>query len=637
MNNQELCLHVLSIDQRLITIMSGKFIVQNGINVDAIKIDFDSEWDGLTKQVILSNGVDDPKRFVYEPPYLKIPSALIDEDGSKLEVSVLGYKGSELRMVTAKMLNRLKVVKSGSVDAGEVEDDVKDIWGDIQDALGKVTGYETEIDQAKQDITEALSKVDSLVETMQGSIQSSKNILESVKAQKADVDSTIQQFKADATEYDTKFNGYVSEAKESKEASAASATSASESAENASTSATNASASATNANASADAAALSATNAANSAKEAADNLSLLGASTLTRKEKDTFVHVDDAFPTKLLGIEIEGACKQDGTPSPDNPVPIQVVENPVVKLTGKNLWPFASSYTSILGHQNEFVEDKTPFTIPPGTYTFSAAGSLGNTDAPLFGYTATGKRIELFRILRNVQNPKYSFTVTEPIISIYFISNAADSSNGTISNIQLELDSIATEYKPYTLQQQAFTLPAEHPYLAKVDNKADEIRVDRDGNVELVARVGVDKNVRKVDAFQRGEYYSFNTNLSPFASYNEDYGGIMLCSTLQSRFLTSNGDGIYRTWNGVYVKDTSGRTKEEIQAEVDKNAPLTVVAKIPEKRYPLGKIEIPKAQDSIVNAWTDAEVTPRTGIEYVRDANIVVSNLEQAIASITQG
>lgn len=127
MNDRELCLHVLSIDQRLITIMSGKFIVQNGINVDAIKIDFDSEWDGLTKQVILSNGVDDPKRFVYEPPYLKIPSALIDEDGSELEVSVLGYKGSELRMVTAKMLNRLKVVKSGSVDAGEAEDDIAEV------------------------------------------------------------------------------------------------------------------------------------------------------------------------------------------------------------------------------------------------------------------------------------------------------------------------------------------------------------------------------------------------------------------------------------------------------------------------------------------------------------------------------
>lgn len=54
-------------------------------------------------------------------------------------------------------------------------------------------------------------------------------------------------------------------------------------------------------------------------------------------------------------------------------------------------------------------------------------------------------------------------------------------------------------------------------------------------------------------------------------------------------------------------------------------------------RYSLGKIEIPKAQDSIVNVWTDAEVTPNTAIEYVRDVNIVVSNLESAIASITEG
>lgn len=136
------------------------------------------------------------------------------------------------------------------------------------------------------------------------------------------------------------------------------------------------------------------------------------------------------------------------------------------------------------------MNDKTPFAILPGAYTFSAAGSLGNTDAPLFGYTATGKRIQLFRIFRNLKNPKYSFTVTEPITSVYFISNAADSNTGTISSIQLERNSTATEYKPHTSQTLAFALPQEHPYLAKLpDGTADEITVDRDGNVELVARV----------------------------------------------------------------------------------------------------------------------------------------------------
>lgn len=56
-----------------------------------------------------------------------------------------------------------------------------------------------------------------------------------------------------------------------------------------------------------------------------------------------------------------------------------------------------------------------------------------------------------------------------------------------------------------------------------------------------------------------------------------------------------------------------------------------------ETRYPLDKIEMPKAQDSIINVWTDAEITLNTGIWYVRDVNIVVANLESAIASITEG
>ena len=197
---------------------------------------------------------------------------------------------------------------------------------------------------------------------------------------------------------------------------------------------------------------------------------------------------------------------------------------------------------------------------------------------------------------------------------------------------------MATEYKPYTSQEQSFTLPAEHPYLAKLPNgTADEIVVDKDGNVELVARVGVDKNVRIVGNFSRGKYYSLETNLMRFASKDDDYAGTMLCSALMCRYASKSDEGIYRTWTGVYVKDTSGRTKEEIQAEVDRNAPLTVAGRIPETRYPLGKIEMPKAQDSIMNIWTDAEVTPQTGIEYTRDVNIVVANLDSSIASITQG
>lgn len=357
---------------------------------------------------------------------------------------------------------------------------------------------------------------------------------------------------------------------------------------------------------------------------------------LVGSDSGAVAHVEDAFAgASLRKITVEGACKQDGTPSPDAPKPITVVENPAVKVVGKNLWSFASSYTSIEGHQNEFVKDGMPFAILPGVYTFSAVGSLGDTDAPLFGYTATGKRIQLFRIMRNVTNPKYSFTVTEPIASIYFVSNAADSNTGTISSIQLERNSTATEYEPHASQTLAFTLPEEHPYLAKLpDGTADEIVVDEGGNVELVARV---IKVLPKDAGTLNFGAGTDTG-APYISFR--ISGLasctgILCNGYQTNNWTNKSGYIYSPGGiDIVIRDDRFTSKEKA---IELLNGVVVYIAVEPTRYSLGKIEMPKAQDSIVNAWTDAEVTPNTGIGYVRDVNIVVANLEAAIASITEG
>lgn len=356
---------------------------------------------------------------------------------------------------------------------------------------------------------------------------------------------------------------------------------------------------------------------------------------LVGSETGAVAHVDDAFDgSTLRKITVEGACKQDGIPSPDAPKPITVIENPTVKVVGRNLWPFASSYTSIEGHQNEFVKDKTPYTILPGAYTFSAVGSLGNTDAPLFGYTATGKRIQLFRIMRNATNPKYSFTVTEPITSVYFVSNAADSNTGTISSIQLERNSTATEYKPHTSQTLTFILSAEHPYLAKLpDGTADEIVVDEEGNVELVARVArvlpSEQTISFAEDANGASYVSFKTvNIARSATK------IISNAYVASEWTNKSGYIYCSNVNDVVIRDSRFTSVAQARELLDG---VVVYVSVPEQRYPLGKIEMPKAQDSIINVWTDAEVTPSTGIGYVRDVNIVVGNLESAIASITEG
>lgn len=521
-----------------------------------------------------------------------------------------------------------------------------------------------------------------------------KNILESVKTQKADVDSTVQQFNTDAAEYDTKFNGYVSEARESKEASAASATSASESAENASTSAANASASEVKAKTSADAAALSETNASNSAKEVADNLSLLGASTLTRKEKDTFIHVDDAFPSSLLAIEVDGACRQDGTPSPDNPVPIQVVENPVVKVVGRNLldnkYPaYTAAYNNRFAIIKKYAYDHPnimlPFTTGPRssdgfgfieklkpnvTYTLKGFNVPSKACVCIAGY----KRVEdvdtasnaIWNIAETSMKGPVSFLVKEGGEYVVF-TFAAEWGDGTNKitypadfKVTVEHGDTATEYKPYTSQSLAFMLPAEHPYLAKLpDGTADEIRVDRDGNVSLVANVGhmtlaefgAITNVECTDQYEQALAAG---SMSGFRSYSKETptNRKVMCTSLPSlKNLWNNAilgtewvDGmvVHFPWDvlGITEDNSFNARRDKFKAYASGKTDVHIyygLGDSTKKTYQLGKIEMPKAKDSVTNVWTDAEVTPRTGIEYTRDVNIVVANLESAIASITEG
>lgn len=479
----------------------------------------------------------------------------------------------------------------------------------------------------------------------------SKNILESVKTQKAYVDSTVQQFKADATEYDTKFSGYVSEAKESKEASAVSAASASESAENASTSATNASTSATNAKSSADAAALSATNAATSAKEAADNLSLLGASTLTHKEKDTLIHVNDAFPTKLMGIEIDGTYKQDGIATVDNPIAIQVVEHPVINVTGRNLMkvPFAYHHSTnplVIGGLSYTRKDDTGSVLIKGKKTSDVTyfNLDFSTDAKalrgksIFCMLDVDASIARFYCGFFLENGNFSTVIDSSIGKSVKVPENAVSFRVYINVITTEYIDVEVHpaiyviddeklYYPYTSQQHEFTLPAEHPYMAKLpDGTADTIEVDAEGNVEFVARVT--KNT--LTSWICNDKNYFVCSISPARADNSVLctGGIKMLGHQIS------GDVFVGTALSIVAyQPREGDTEDALNAK----GLVFYYKLVKPKHYPLGKINLPALPESVSNVWTDAEITPMTGIEYVRDANIVVSNLEEAIASITQG
>ena len=194
------------------------------------------------------------------------------------------------------------------------------------------------------------------------------------------------------------------------------------------------------------------------------------------------IQIEDSSGLGFEGLRIFGKSVQDGVPTPDNPVPISNMGdkgNVKFEITGKNLWQFEESYSSEVEKMVEFVKDGTPFILPAGTYTFSCEGSFGNTDAPLFLTLEDKTKIQAFRILHNEKNFKKTFTIAKKAISVEFVSNAAFDTNGTIYNIQLERNSVASSYTPYTpVQSLALATPNGLPGI-KVDSGGNY--TDKDG------------------------------------------------------------------------------------------------------------------------------------------------------------
>ena len=84
---------------------------------------------------------------------------------------------------------------------------------------------------------------------------------------------------------------------------------------------------------------------------------------LVGSETGNLVSCDDAFAAPLCGLYVYGKSTQDGTPSPDNPVPIVSAGDSgsvVVKVTGKNWMPSNLKRGTVV---ECFVKKNTPITL----------------------------------------------------------------------------------------------------------------------------------------------------------------------------------------------------------------------------------------------------------------------------------
>ena len=395
---------------------------------------------------------------------------------------------------------------------------------------------------------------------------------------------------------------------------------------------------------------------------------------IVRSETGTVAHVEDAFAgATLRKITVEGACKQDGIPSPESPKPISVVEHPTVKVMGKNLLDIHEGMPLSDCSKSFYSSEKR--IIKPGTYV---AGLTFNNY--LASNSVSGLKIADGSISFDTIDSSYGVGVGVDLASgATYIDSATDyhsfydkdgtylryvfgrqfqvpddaaysvaifrleASDSHFSESDIAITHVADngEYAPYTSQTLTFTLPSEHPYLAKLpDGTADTIEVDKDGNVGLIARV------EKREVTDNASWFIQDAGIDYSLAY-EGTDLVGLKKNLSASELINNKFMCKRSWENnpcfgisevIWVVPRKN-SKDITVAEV-KKATKDVVFYAPlakPKTYALGKINLPALPDPVSNVWTDAEVTPNTSIEYVRDVNIVVANLEAAIASITEG
>ena len=533
--------------------------------------------------------------------------------------------GARVRSLTFKTL-----VTASLTDA-PVDDDAWYGWLDkavvkvdetVQSAQRKMAGVDAEWTDLKADVTE---KVEELGEA-------ASQAAEDAHHAKVDAQATAKALES--------AEGSVAKAD-------AAATRAEGSAEQAYGAASDANVSASNAATSATAAAKSASDAAASVDEMLTESKKYTDTTTSNALVNTvsgkLLHVEDAWPGKPLGLTIDGAYKQDGTPSPDNPVPIAVIENPVLLVTGRNLLDPSKMAKTWYGYVNV-----------DGELQVKNGDGRSWADVPEYGvlpagsYYIGGDSIEVRRAVDNTSlaystdGSEHTFKLdTATPVKIKVGVGRPDSQYPYVTHVMLLASSgNDVAYTPYVGESLPITLPAEHPYLAALpDGTHDEIMIDNGGNASLVARVseavidasgikdlGKGKIIYNFPPDGRHGSASFNkkaviSQVLKGEDADKLYKGTAIGISVGSPYTqVIRCDTVLYLGDGVDVSSVDGTS-----FYYPLMTPVT---------YPLGKLDIPSLPETISNVWTDAELTTNMSMTYKQDVNVVIAGLTAQIAAL---
>ena len=370
---------------------------------------------------------------------------------------------------------------------------------------------------------------------------------------------------------------------------------------------------------------------------------------LTATVTDTLVTVDDAVTQAPLSLSFKGVARQDGTPSVDNPVEVQVVTTPQVTVAGKNLFDISllvvgkaiDSNTGAVYTQASGIWCATVDFIVVNNLngkTLFATGLTASTTSSFFFYDSKGVKIDLQKTTAK------SFALTVPT-GAEFMRVEVPIVTYNAGKIMLERGTVATAYEPYSGQSVSITLPAEHPYLASLpDGTADEVVINAYGNATLVARVG------------KAGVTIASANSEMNQSGSDGTLNYLLSATLSDCKVQNGGEGYSNLFpNGKLTKDRNtarfGASNSMLyiyhnikelnqgvasaQEWMDAHNMYVVYPIATIKTYNLGKVSLPSLKVGVSNVWIDGGMGGAITMTYKQDANKVIASLKSAIAALT--
>lgn len=375
---------------------------------------------------------------------------------------------------------------------------------------------------------------------------------------------------------------------------------------------------------------------------------------LVGSETGNPIDVDDAFAAPLCGLTVYGRSTQDGTPTPDAPVPIVSAGDSgsvAVKVTGKNLF-----------YEQEF--QKYFINLAANTVGLST-GNVSCVLQVVTGakyYVTRSKIGAKFRVAVVDKLPTLGHPVT-PSSSInadskrqigisatskYMVIQCED--EAAFSELMVSLDS-STAYSPY--REQLLTLPTPNG-LPGIPVTSGGNYTDQNGQqwicneVDLERGVKVQRVITMVFSDSLGFTEESTKNGIRFVSRSEEFkkadkgtaDSSAFCSALPlgregSTWLTPN---VFTITTKLYVRFENITSLGELQQYLQQTPmSLTAILATPIET-PLTPDEIAAykaltayAPDTVVQASDGAGVK----LEYQRDVNIAIKNLEDAIASMT--